>query len=140
MNKKNSFIFNGKVYYIGTIIKINEDYKKYFGFNSRLKFSGYIIQENACCFTSLYNALDVYKISNKDIMKYTEGIVEEVVMDTSVTTIDPKYIDGIVSAWIWYIIAMFFSLAFKNIFDTLLVWTVSTLIFFNWRNKKIRGE
>ena len=54
--------------------------------------------------------------------------------------IEPKYIEGIISAWIWYILIMFFGVLLKGAVTTIIVWTLASIIFFNWRRKKINGE
>ena len=139
MNKTSPFIFNGKIYYVGTIIRIKEEYKQYVGFNSILKFSGYIIDENVYCFSSLQDKWKIYKIPSNQIAQYIENILSEGVIEDADKRIDPKYIDGIVSAWIWYILVMFFAVFVKEPGNTITVWILATFIFFRWRHIKIKG-
>lgn len=136
----NYFNYHGKRYNIGTIVKINENGKKYCGFNSTLKFTGYNISDDLYCFSSIYDMWKVYKLSNNQIGLYVDDILVECrckVNDHKKSY--AKYIDGIVSAWIWYIIIMFFALFLKGIENILLTWIVSTFIFFRWRHQKMNG-
>lgn len=134
------FIFNGKKHYIGTIVKINECYIQQFNFNSKLKFIGCVVEKNSYRFTSLYNAFDAYEISVDDVTKYINEVIYDVETVQNENTIKPEYIEGIVSAWILYVASIFFSFAFKEVTDTLMACALSTIIFFSWRNKKIKGE
>ena len=140
MNQTNLFIFNGSIYYPGTIVKIKEEYRQFVGFSAVLKFTGYIVEEKVYCFSSLYDVWGVYKMSSKQISEYVEAVLSEGTIEDKSKRRDPRYIDGIVSAWIWYIFAMlFFSLA-KDPADVIIGWGLATFIFFRWRHNKIKEE
>lgn len=139
MNKTSPFIFNGKIYYVGTIVKIKKEYHNNVGFHTVLKFVGYITEENAYCFSSLQNKFEIYKISADYISKYIENILENVAIEENDKRADPKYIEGIVSAWIWYILVMFIAIFAKDPVNSIMLCVVSTFIFFIWRHKKIKG-
>lgn len=139
MNNTSPFVFNGRIYYPGTVIKVKEIYKHLFKFNSMLRFTGYIISEKTYCFSSLHDGWEVYKLSNDQISKYFESILTEGIIKDDNKRTDPKYIDGIVSAWIWYILVMVFALFFKGAGNVIMTWCLATFIFFRWRNRKIKG-
>ena len=52
----------------------------------------------------------------------------------------PDNIDGIVSAWIWYIIIMVFGLFLKEPLNVFGVWILASVIFFTWRHRKMNGD
>lgn len=137
---KNYFDYKGKRHYIGTIVEIREESKKYCGFNSTLKFIGYNIDDDSYSFVTLYDAWRICKLSAEQISLYIkEIIVEGAPIQNKNKKIESKYIEGIVSAWIWYILIMFFALFLKGIENTLLTWIAATFIFFRWRHIKMNG-
>lgn len=139
MNKESPFILNGKIYYNGTVVKIKKEYIKYVGYNTVLKFAGYIIQEKMYCFSPMQNQFEIYKIPGEQIYNYIEEVLSEGTIKKVYKRVDPKYVEGIVSAWIWYILIMFFAVFLKNIGDIITVWLLTTFIFFSWRHRKIKG-
>lgn len=139
MPETHKFTFNGKVYYIGTIVKINEEYQKHTGFNSFLKFIGYNASSQTYCFSSLVNNWDIYNLFDEQINLYIDKVIKEEEKYCEKTECNPKYIDGILSAWIWYILFMFGALFLNGRLNIIIVWCLSTLIFFSWRSKKIKG-
>lgn len=48
---------------------------------------------------------------------------------------DELNIDGMLNAWIWYIFIMGVAIIFK---DCLGIWAITSIIFFNYRNKKLK--
>ena len=136
----NYFKYNGKYYGVGTLVKIKDINKQHCGFNSILKFTGYNLNDERYCFRSLYGAWTIYKFSNEEIALYVQEILEEGNLELeNKKTIHPQYIEGIVSAWIWYILIMVFALLFKGIENIIITWIVATFIFFRWRHHKING-
>jgi hypothetical protein len=138
MNTLHPFVFNGKYYYAGTIVEIYSEYVQQFKFNSILKFVGYNISENAYYFSSLYNVWDIYKLSYEEISIYIHQVLQENQIQYD-NHVNENYIDGIVSAWIWYILAILFSLCLQGIGNVICALVFATVIFYHWRNKKIRG-
>lgn len=139
MNKTSPFVINGEFYYVGTIVKIKKEYHNNVGFHMILKFVGYITEERAYCFSSLQNNFEIYKIPVDDISKYIENILSSGEIEENDKRVDQKYIEGIVSAWIWYILAMFVAIFAKDPVNIIASWVLSTFIFFRWRHKKIKG-
>lgn len=139
MNKTDAFFLNGKYHYIGTVVNIKEMQKQYFGFHSILRFVEYNEFDNFYYFSSLYNEWEIYKLSKEQINMCFENVVEEGAVELDDGKIKPEYIDGIVSAWIWYILIILFALCLKNIGQVVMTLLFSTIIFFHWRHKKING-
>ena len=46
-------------------------------------------------------------------------------------------IDGMFLGWVWYIFLMAVSIIFKS---AILLWVIISVVFFNWRAKKIKKE
>lgn len=46
-------------------------------------------------------------------------------------------IDGLFIGWVWYIFLMGISIIFK---DAIGLWIIISIVFFNWRSKKIKEE
>lgn len=136
----NCFYFNGKIYGIGTIIEIREEYNMNFKFHSILKFERYNMETNTYQFVAIGNGWDVFYIPTKDLTKYIQSITSasyDFYDDNKKT--DPRCIEGITSAWIWYIIIMIFGLFIKGVGSKIIILVVASIIFFSWRNKKING-
>ena len=139
MNETTPFIFNNHIYYVGTIVEINEEWKQNFRFNSTLKFTGYDVNDCSYCFTTLQDNWKIYKLSEAQIQMCVKSVLLDGVMEPKNEKIDPKYIDGIVSAWIWYILIMFFALFLKGAENVIGIWIIATFLFFGWRHNKIKG-
>ena len=139
MHKDIPFIFNGKKYYTGTIIETNEDLRQFINSSSKLQYIGYKAEEKAYYFSSVYDIWKIYKVPKEQLSNYINNILYEGEIKNANYIIEPKYIEGIVSAWIWYILIMFFAFFFKRIIYVIITWCLATFIFFNWRSKKIKG-
>lgn len=139
MNRTSLFIFNGRSYYVGAKVKIKEEYIQHCRFNSILQFTGYIIDENVYCFSSVQNHWEVYRWSSEQVSLYIDAVLINGVAEHGSERTDAKYIDGIVSAWMWYIFIMVFALFFNGVENIIITWCVATFIFFQWKNKKIKG-
>lgn len=139
MNQTSPFIFNNKFYYPGTIVKIKKEWEQYFQFNTVLQFTGYIIDERAYCFSTLQDRWRIYKLSSEQVSEYIEDVLKESLKECDNKIVNTEYIDGIVSAWIWYILIMLFALFFKGAENVIMTWCLATFIFFSWRHKKIKG-
>lgn len=135
---KNYFMFKGRRYYIGTLIKINENQKENFNYYSIVEFIQYDDNNNLYCFNSPYEPLRMFKITDEQISIYIKEIINGVIDNPANNNkTEPKYIDGMFNAWIWYILVMFFALFIKGIYNTIILWITASIIFFRWRNNKI---
>lgn len=135
------FCFKGNICGKGSVIQLYEEYEKDFNFHSNLVFEKYNSKTNTCCFHSLYSCWDKYEVPLnqveciiKDIIPVPNGISEE-----PSTKVQEKYVEGIVSAWIWYIAIMFFGLLLQGPINIILTWLIASIVFFSWRRKKING-
>ena len=136
------FNFQENNYGTGTVVQIYEKYRGRFKFYSHLVFEGCNNEKNCYSFRSLYNKWDTFDITEEQLKIYVERVVEphSVFIDVQVTPKrDPKHIEGIISAWAWYILVMFFGLFLIGPISKIIVWVLASAIFFNWRHKKING-
>lgn len=139
--EENCFIFNNVQYYPGTLVEIKDELRKKLHSYSILRFSGYNEETKLYYFTSKNNIMEIYKITETQLRLYIIEIRYAVVMQKNVKQkLDPRYIAGIVDAWIWYILVMFFAIFIKGAHNTITLWIVATCIFFNWRKRKMNGE
>jgi hypothetical protein len=98
-----------------------------------------MVEEKSYCFTALHDNWEIYRLSRDEIYKYIECVLKVGVIKENDRKVEPKYIEGIVSAWIWYILVMFFAIFLKGAENVIMTWGLATFIFFNWRNRKIKG-
>jgi hypothetical protein len=136
------FKFNKKYYYAGTVVKIRDGAEKHVGFCSMLTFIGYNTDNNLYIFQSFYDIWKRYEITEKQLEEYIEYVAKAYCASTQneKKEMDPKYVDGIVSAWIWYVLIMFFAFFVKGIENVILIWIAASVAFWGWRHKKIKGE
>ena len=138
---ENLFLYKGKVYESGAIVKIKEGKEDQFDFCSVLVFDRYDVESKYCVFHCIYDGWRVYNIHVLDL----EIVIDSVVPAYSSTKkksrykVEEKYIEGIVSAWIWYILAMLLGVVAKGIDNQILVWTAASFVFFTWRRQKLNG-
>jgi hypothetical protein len=139
---KNYFHFNGNQYYTGTVVAIKEEAKQHVGFCSMLKFVDYNIENDLCNFVSLYDTWHSYTLTDEQLKLYIEYVAKAYVATTryeQTHKVEPKYIDGIVSAWIWYILIMIFALFLKGIENVIGLWSLASIVFWSWRCNKMNG-
>lgn len=138
----NSLHFRGNSYGKGTVVKIYERHQDKFKFYSNLVFEGYDSKISLYNFKSLYNSWDVFYISKIQLEEYIEEIVEPHcgTQVCSSQKVEPNYIDGMASAWTWYIIIMLFGILLKGVISTVIVCVLASIVFFTWRRNKINGE
>ena len=136
-----SFTLKETTYLNGTIVKIHEDKCCKFGYSCYLKFVG-IENGKFYKFCSLYDGLKCFEMSEEDLEEYIDEIIKPYTLDmiTIKPKVAPKNIDGIVLAWIWYILIMISSLFFAGIENKILLQMVASGVFLCWRAKKMKGE
>ena len=139
MDHAPTFIFHGRLYYPGTIVEIRDEYQKDFHFRTVLKFIDCVSEEGTYCFVSIYDNFEMYTLYDAQIDLYIKTILKEGLIETPNKHMSDRNIEGIVSAWMWYVLIMWFALFFQGLENTMVTWVVATLVFFSWRNKKIKG-
>lgn len=138
---QNYFIYNGKKYYSGTVIKI-----EYYQGIKEVVFLGYRPErkEYAVSFypdrTVWYRENDFYK----ELIDVTDTVnnyyvnwaqKEEERLHPKLTVARELNIDGMLIAWSWYLFIMLVSVIFK---DCIGIWILASVVFFNYRNKKLK--
>lgn len=138
----NYFYFRGNNYGKGTVVKIYEEHKEKFKFYSNLIFEKYDTESELYLFKSLYNCWEIFIIPKNQMEEYIEEIVKPYTTDQVNMSIkvDPNYIEGIFSAWIWYILTMVFGFFLKGSINVVSTWILASIVFFSWRHKKMNGE
>ena len=134
------FYFNGQQYAEKTVVKIYENKKNNFKFCSYLTFIGHDDKTKLYYFCSLYDCWIQFVMTEEQLKACIEEISTPYVLQVSTAPImQPDNIDGIVSAWIWYIIIMVFGLFLKEPLNVFGVWILASVIFFTWRHRKMNG-
>lgn len=134
--KQNYFMYNGKKYETGTVLKIksyrntNEVHKVIFNYAN----SGYYTYKDATPY-----GRNGATIPEKVFFELLVEVTEE--KDMRVVPIKKKRneleIDNMLIAWIWYIIiTLFCSICTGGIVGVV----ICSIVFFKWRSKKIKEE
>lgn len=138
--RQNYMIYKGKKYNSGDTIHILWSTH---GYNNTHKHTGVFLdcdKENdeyrfvVDGITYNFNKICFYKI----MQDKTDGFVTtncEYQKQTKPTFKDELNIDGLLPAWLWYIFIMSVSVIFKSCIG---IWILSSIIFFNYRSKKIK--
>lgn len=129
---RNYFEIDGEKYYTGTVIVVSRMGKQvkatFVGYHEQLQKYVYEIN-NGKCFVdenSFYeNLVSITNVMNNNVQLPTEK-----------TKMD-RHIDGLTLGWAWYIFLMALSVLFK---DCIGLWIFISIVFFSWRNKKIKTE
>ena len=138
---QNYFVYNGKKYYSGTIIKI-----KYYQDIEEVVFLGYRPERNEYA-VNFYTDRTVWYKENefyKKLIEITEKInnyyvnwVQEKERQThpKLTASSEVNIDGMLIAWMWYIFIMLVAIIFKECIG---IWILTSVVFFSYRNRKLQ--
>ena len=129
------FIFNGKKYYTGTVVKTND--------------TTYMPEATFVCYDERYGDY-VFRSKGRTTrgLRVLESRMQECIIDvtdkvdTSVKMPEVKkkndaHIDGLFLGWVWYIFLMGISVIFKDVIG---LWIIISVVFFSWRSKKIKEE
>lgn len=137
---QNYFVYNNKKYYSGTLIYVNwANYVTRSLCKTLAKFCEFQNDKNSYIFEidgmkHSRSTIDFYNIllgiyGEEKPRNYTETRVKRG------TFKDELEIDGLLFAWIWYIIIMAAAIIFH---DRILIWCATSFIFFSYRNKKLK--
>ena len=107
-------------YYTGTFLDCDEEKDEY-----RFIVDGMTYRFNRVCF---YQTM----CDNPPPVNRTKHINN---VPKKLTLAKELDIDGLLIAWMWYILIMAVSIIFKG---NIMIWIVVSIIFFNYRNKKLR--
>ena len=130
--KENYIVVNKTKYYTGTVFVIN--------FNGKIQEAAFV------CSVPKTNRI-LCKLSDKcwwinaddfrkRIVEITNNVDASVRMPVERTMKD-RDIDGLFIGWLWYIFLMGISVIFK---DAIGLFILISVVFFSWRNKKIKEE
>ena len=138
--EKNYFMYGGVKYYTGTIIQVREDHRELFRYRSMVEFVK-CDDIGMYCFSLLEGVWPLYKLSEEQLHACIEQVLHaKRDIPGQSTKMEPKYIDGIVEAWTWYLLAMLAAPFVKGIGNVIVIWIFSSIVFFTWRNNKINRK
>lgn len=137
MTRQSYFEYNGNKYYTGTIF--------------RMKYNNQLIDGTFVCYMPELDRY-VYKFLDKTgrmqqacspssmfwskVDSITDRRNSQVYFPRERQMKD-RYVDGLPLGWMWYIFLMAISTIFK---DAIGLWILISVVFFNWRKKKIKEE
>lgn len=139
---RDDFCFKGKLYGKGAVVEVYEEEKENFKFNSILIFEKYDEANKICHFHSLHDYWEKHIIPVEQLENVIFNVVPAYGSGTKRNSkkIQEKYIEGIVSAWIWYLLIMFLAIFLNGLGNVILTWLTASIVFFSWRHKKMNGE
>lgn len=141
MDKKVYFYLHGEKYIPGDMIILSNTLSKKYDGNMIARFDGcelcnYIftlIAPNSMYNNEkielVYNALKFHVLGKYD----SKPFVPNNEFDDLKA---PKYINGIVEAWAWYIFVVILALFFRTPWN-IITWCIVSITFFTWRNNKM---
>lgn len=136
--KQDYIIYNGKTYHSGDTIHIlwyTNGYKNVHNYTGvfldcdeekdeyRFTVDGQLYCFNKVCFFRIIRNSSITEIH------FVKPPPREATLK------DELNIDGLLIAWVWYIFVMAIGVIFK---DAIGIWILASIIFFNYRNKKLR--
>ena len=130
----NYFTVNGRRYYTGTVFFVKE-------------FGKVVEAVFVCCTDFMKHTHIVYKIKGKtyfteasmfakQLVRITDAVDDKVQMPRTQHLKDSQ-INGLPLGWLWYIFLMGLATIFKG---NIVLWIFISVVFFNWRSKKIKEE
>lgn len=138
--RQNYMIYKGKRYNSGDTIHI---LWHMYGYRNTYKHTGVFLdydkEKDEYRFvvdgiTYNFNKICFYKIMQDQTEDFQIANCEHP-KQTKITFKDELNIDGLLPAWLWYIFIMSVAVIFK---DCVGIWILTSVIFFYYRNKKIR--
>ena len=130
------FVYKGKKYGVGTVVKTRPEMAAYTHWRDVLKFVGPSRSfEDRLFFGELQKWYCGCHIPENEIELYIEEILEAHPIDPPPKKQKPMYIEGEFEAWIWYILLMLIGTIFKG---NVLWWIFITYVFWDWRQGKIK--
>lgn len=138
---ENYFIYNGIKYYSGTIIKIkrfgNAKEAVFLGYNKNI--NQYMVRfdtNNTVFYRSDAFNKDIVEITNRSNKSFIDWAQrEDERLHPKLTASREVSIDGMMLAWIWYVLIMLVAVIFN---DRIEIWTFASIVFFSYRNKKLK--
>ena len=138
--EKTYFLYNGIKYYVGTIIEVREDHRELFNYWSVVKFVK-CDDAGMYYFSSLHDIWTLYTLSAGQLQLCIDKVLKaQLDIPVQDNRMEPQYIDGIVEAWTWYLLAMFGAPFVKGIGNVIIIWVFASIVFFTWRNNKINRK
>lgn len=139
--KQNYFVHNGNRYDSGTIVILSRfDIYSRRVCDTKAKFLYYDTETNEY-FIEIYGKeykYDATYFDNSFVRIYNPSVRcvnSSKQQEKTHTFADELNIDGLLIAWIWYVFIMAVGVIF---YDRIGIWIFASIIFFNYRNKKLK--
>lgn len=135
--KQNYFIHNGQQYNAGDLVSFKFfDYRVGKSYETKAKFL-YYNTETKEYFVEVYGKEYSYteNLFYKNMCSTTSPRAPDANANNKRTCSDELNIDGLLIAWIWYVFIMAVGVIF---YDRIGIWILASVIFFNYRNKKLK--
>lgn len=139
--KQNYFVYNGKRHEEGTIIILSRfDIYSKMVCETKAKFLYYDTETNEYI-VEIYGKeykYDTKYFNNSFVRIYDPNVKYTNVKnqpEKSYSFSDELNIDGLLIAWIWYVFIMVVGIIF---YERIGIWILASVIFFNYRNKKLK--
>ena len=148
MNYNCFFIYNGKGYRAGTVIKLKQEYIDTHLFNGyKIWKYAYLSNKNCAQNKYVFNQYRVYPCNKINEYAGLFLISQEELEDAIEEIIEPREVEivpktkrrdwesnEVMVGWIIYIVALFASLIFREWY---IAWLFGSIYFFTWRNGKL---
>jgi hypothetical protein len=139
--KQKYFIYDGKRYNSGTIVVIKWcNNITHTVCNARATFVDYDT-ENKEYTVEIYGNKHIYT-ENNFFKVFCYIVADDVSGNRNISHVPEKHaftdelnIDGLFIAWIWYVFIMAVGVIF---YDRIAIWILASIIFFNYRKKKLK--
>ena len=137
------FTYNGEKYYLNTIVKLSDDAKRFLGAES---LYSQVIQHEITNVNKERWGYVVRKQSNKIWHVFTtvppDQLIEEIVTPAAEKK-EPKQqeyfkdnqVPEVIQMWVYYILAMCVSIIFN---DRIMLWVIFSVLFFAYREEKLK--
>lgn len=129
---QNYIFLNGKKYYSGSVFIVNcmgkESEAVFIGYNREYESYFFKINNKTCRMKA--------SVFNNSFVRATDQVSTSTHIPEEKQRKDSE-IDGVFLGWVWYIFLMAISIIFK---DVIALWAIISVVFFNWRKKKIKEE
>ncbi len=132
----NYFVVDNKEYYTGTVFIMKCSNGEY----TKATFICYDTQNKMYCYQPHNSKCNKhwanYEVMQQQFIDITNEIDNKARIPVK-KQMNDRCIESLPLGWCWYIFLMLLSIVFK---DCLGLWVLISIVFFSWRNKKIKTE
>lgn len=139
--KHKYFYYNNEMYLHGTTIRVKTSKIYKLSGCDKLVFVEKDSKTNECVFSSFGSSFGVktFIIKESELHDYIEEVLCQTKVDLDFNKMETKNIDGIVNAWIWFLLICFGSLCITPSLGGLLIRFIACVIFYFWIENERNG-